>query len=166
MIALRYLGDGDFKALRPKQADAEYVIGEVSMMEEWEDRSDASHRHEFGWLREAWKNLPEQLFDDYPTPTHLRKAALIEAGFFNETIIDCGDRAGALRVAAQMQVDDEFAHIVTRGNVVVRRTAKSQRRKGAGAMDKRTFQESKDKILEIVSNLIGVAPDQLKREAA
>lgn len=163
MIALRYMGDGDFKALRPKQADAEYVVGEVSMMEEWLDRSDISHKQEFAWLREAWKNLPEDLADLYPTPTHLRKRALIQAGYYDETIVDVGSNAAAIRVMIAWQATDAFALFIVRGPILCRRTAKSQARR---AMDKKTFQESKTAIMEIVSNLIGVSPDELNREAA
>jgi hypothetical protein len=166
MIALRYMGDGDFKAIRPKIADAEFVIGQVSMMEEWQSRSVQSHNHEFAWLAEAWSQLPERMADDFPSPEHLRKRALIDCGFYNETIIDVGDRAGALRVCAQMQADDEFAYVVTRGKIVVRRTAKSQKTRGAGAMERKTFQASKTAIMEYVSALIGVSPDELRKEVA
>lgn len=166
MIALRYMGDGDFKALRHALADREYTIGQVYQMEEWQQRSPQSHAHEFAWLADAWRNFPETLADQYPSPEHLRKAALIQAGFYNETIIDVGDRAGALRVAAYAQAEDEFAHVVTRGKYVVIRKAKSQKMRGRGAMDRKAFQDSKTAVMEIVANLIGVSPDQLKQEAA
>jgi len=163
MIHLRYLGEGEFKALRPAFADKEYVIGQVYAMEEINSRSHASHDHQFAWLAEAWANLPEHLADQFPTPTHLRKAALIDAGYFKETILDAGSNAAALRVAAVMRSDDEFARVVVRGPLVVRRVAKSQKR---SEMRGREFQEAKTKVLEIVSAMIGVAPDDLAKNAS
>lgn len=147
---------------RPRAADREFVVGETYVLDRWEPRSTASHNHEFAWLAEAWKNLPEDLADLYPTPEHLRKRALIQAGYFRETVVDVGTKSGALRVAAIMQSDDLFAHVITRGPVVVRRTAVSQAR---NRMNKKDFQESKTAILEIVAGMIGVKPEELTKEA-
>jgi hypothetical protein len=131
-------------------------------LEEISERSDVSHRHEFAWLREAWKNLPEALADKFPTVEHLRKRALIQAGFYHETVTDCGSNAAALRVAALARGMDQFAYAVVRGPLCVVRIAESQSRR---TMDKARFQDSKTKIMEIVSDLIGVAPETLNREA-
>lgn len=143
-------------------ANAQYVVGQTYVLVEQNERSITSHNHQFAWLDEAWKSLPESIADLFPTSEHLRKHALIEVGYFDETILDVGSRAGALRVAAQMRHDDEFAHIVVRGVLVVRRTAKSQKRI---KMQPGAFQDSKQKILEYVSGLIGVSPDALHRNA-
>jgi len=142
--------------------DAELVIGQIYRLERIEDRSQASHAHQFAWLAEAWRNLPDDLVDDYPTPEHLRKRALIQAGYFDETIIDVGNRAGALRVATALRGIDDFAYVAVRGSIVVRRVAKSQAR---GKMDKRAFQESKTAIMEIIAGLIGVTPEALQQNA-
>jgi len=120
-----------------------------------EDRSPASHSHEFAWLKDAWNNLPEKLADNFPTPEHLRKRALIDANYYDEMIIDAGSNAAALRVAAGFRQIDDFALVIVRGVHVIRRTAKSQSRR---AMNKQEFQESKTAIMEIVSNMIGVKP--------
>ena len=149
--------------LRPRAADRAYVIGEVYTLDIWEPRSTASHNHEFAWLAEAWRNLPEDLADLYPTPEHLRKRALIDAGYYDETIIDVGNKAGALRVAAAWRGANDFALVIARGPAVVIRTAKSQSR---GKMDRKTFQESKTAIMEIVAQMIGVAPDDLRKAEA
>lgn len=141
--------------------DKSFIIGERYILAPWEERSGASHRHEFAWLREAWMNLPEELAEMYPTETHLRKRALIQAGYFNETVVDVGTKAGALRVAAIMQGDNLFAHVVTRGTLVVRRTALSQAR---NRMNKKDFQESKQAILEIVATMLKVDPEKLEQE--
>jgi hypothetical protein len=160
---LAFVWEGDvMRPLRPKYADKIYTVGEEYFLAPIEERSEASHRHEFAFLREAWKHLSEDLADIYPTPEHLRKRALIDAGYFNETIIDAGSNAAALRVAAAFQGLGDFALVIVRGPLVVRRTAKSQSRR---KMNKKDFQESKDAILQIVSNMIKVSPDELQQNS-
>ena len=148
--------------LSGRMADRYYVIGEKYRMAPWEDRSANSHNHEFAWLAEAWKNLPEAISDLYPSPEHLRKRALIEAGWYNEEIIDAGSKAAALRVSSYVRRKDDFALVITRGPLVVVRTAKSQSRR---AMNREEFQASKTAIMEIVSALTGVSPQALNDNA-
>jgi hypothetical protein len=163
MTPLPYRWDGEaLIPIRPKLCDKELVVGAVYWMEPEAQRSDKSHRHEFAWLREAWLQLPEAIADDYPSSEHLRKRALIDAGFYNETVIDCGSKTGALRVAAFARGADEFSVVITRGPVVVVRKAKSQSRR---AMEPKEFQDSKTAILELVAQMIGVKPESLTREA-
>lgn len=162
-VAFRWDGDAMIP-LAPRRADQEYVVGEVYTLVAHEDRSDASHNHEFAWLTEAWKNLPERLAELYPSPAHLRKRGLIEAGFYDETAVDAGTAAAAIRVASAFRAREEFALVIVRGPVVLIRTAKSQSRR---AMDKATFQASKTALMEVVAEMIGVAPAALaKAEAA
>ena len=158
----QYDGDGIMRALRPKAADRVFVVGEKYLLEEVFGRSASSHNHQFAWLADAWANLPEHLADQFPSPDHLRKACLIDAGFYNETILDAGSNAAALRVAGQMRSDDEFARVVVRRQIVVRRTAKTQRKNG---MAPRDFQAAKTAIMEIVAGMLGVEPRTLEREA-
>src|ERR1700741_996486 len=150
---------------RPKAADKEFVIGQRYWLDQVSERSWISHRHEFAWIKTAWDNLPEALMDTFPTPEHLRKAALIATGWRRETIIDAGNAAAALRVAAYARGEDDFAHVTTRGATVIVHKARSQRMHGLDRMDRDEFQRSKDDILGWISNLIGVAPEQLKGAA-
>lgn len=147
----------------PKLADKAYTVGESYLLVTHEDRSTATHNHEFAWLKDAWLNLPESLADQYPTPEHLRKRALIDADFYDETIVDAGTNAAALRVASAFRSREEFSLVIVRGPAVVIRTAKSQSRR---SMNKKDFQASKTAILEVVSNMIGVKPEQLTGQAA
>ena len=138
--ALTYQWDGE--SMRPvgryaSEADRHFVIGARYRLEEVSERSDISHRHEFAWLREAFNNLPEALADQFPTVEHLRKRALIQAGFYHERVTDCGSNAAALRVAVMARDLDEFAYAVVRGPLCVVRTAESQSRR---MMDKARFQ--------------------------
>lgn len=145
-----------------RMADKEYVIGEVYRLAIHEERSPSTHNHEFAWLKEAWQNLPENIADLYPSPEHLRKRALIEAGFYDETVIDVGTNAGALRVASAWRAKDDFALVVVRGPIILIREAKSQSRR---AMNRQEFQASKSAIMEVIANMIGVSPSSLTREA-
>jgi hypothetical protein len=151
--------DGEsFVPKHPRIADKHYVIGENYPLVVHEDRSTNTHNHQFAWLHDAFLNLPEDVSDLYPTADHLRKRALIEAGYYNESIIDCGSKAGALRVAAHLRNKDDFALVIVRGTIVVERTAKSQSRR---AMNREEFNDSKQKVLEIVAGMIGVTPESL-----
>lgn len=160
-----FLWDGEvMKPLQPKRADAFYTVGERYIMVPVCQRSDATHKHEFAWLREAWMNLPDDLAERFPTAEHLRKWALIRAGYSDSHTITCHNKAEALRVAAFIRPIDEFAVVITNEATVTRYTAKSQSRRAMGAKE---FQDSKTKIMEVVARMLGVEPGALpQREAA
>lgn len=141
----------------------DFVVGETYRLVQEEERSQATHNHEFAWLHDAWQNLPENVADLYPTPEHLRKRALIEAGYYNEEIIDTGSKAGALRVAASFRKREEFSLVIVRGAFVIIRSPKSQSRR---AMKKAEFQASKSAIMEVIAAMIGVAPEALSQARA
>lgn len=127
-------------------------------MSEIQERSLATHNHGFAFIAEGWRNLPERLADEFPSPEALRKRCLIDAGFYNEMIVDAGTNAAAIRVAAAFRKQDEFAVCVIRGPIVAVRTAKSQSRR---AMSPKEFQASKQAILEIIEAMIGTKPGAL-----
>ena len=151
--------------MRAKAADQEFVIGQRYWLEQVSDRSWISHRHEFAWIKQAWDNLPESFAEMFPSPEHLRKAALIATNWHRETIIDAGSRAAAARVAAYARGEDEFARVVVRGSTVVIQKARSQRMHGLDRMDKAEFQRSKDDILGWIAELLNVEPERLRGAA-
>lgn len=162
-VAFQWDGEA-MKPLNPKRADAFYAVGERYVMAPVSIRSEASHKHEFAWLREAWMSLPEAMAERFPTEVHLRKYALIKAGYCDSHTITCASRAEALRVAAFIRPIDEFAVVTTDGATVTRFTAKSQSRKAMNAKD---FQSSKTAIMEIIASMIGVAVrDMVEAKAA
>jgi hypothetical protein len=162
MTPLPFLWDGEAMRVLPgfqRQADAAYVIGERYRMAPVEDRSDATHRHEFAFLRDAWMNLPEGLSSQFPTAEVLRKWALIQAGFCTVTDHVCQFRTEAKRTADILRAQtDDYAVVVVEDRVVRVLKAKSQSRR---SMDKAEFQASKEAILDIVAGLIGVTPEAL-----
>jgi hypothetical protein len=149
--------------LQPQRAEKFFEAGERYIMVEHQDRSQSSHNHEFGWLREAWMNLPERFAERFPSETHLRKWALIRAGYSDSHTITCSSKAEAIRIAAFIRPMDEFSIVIVNGPTVTRYTAKSQSRRAMGAAD---FQRSKTLIMEIVAKMIGVEPAQLARAQA
>lgn len=150
----------------PRLAASRFEGGRDYLLADVEHRSDASHRHEFAWLRNAWLNLPEEMAVLFPTDEHLRKWALIKTGFCTTTDHVCHSRAEALRTMAALQRQAESYQIVEVRDAVVRvHKAKSQSRR---AMGKHEFQASKTAILEVIAAMIGVAPATLEaqKEAA
>lgn len=128
-------------------------------------RSERSHKHEFAWLKTAWQNLPESIAHEYPSSEHLRKRALIQAGLYDEQVIDAGSNAAAIRVAQGVRAfpGEVFSMVFVRGQYVVIRRPQSQSYKAMGA---KRFQESKQAVLEIVADLCGVDPSAFNRAEA
>jgi hypothetical protein len=149
--------------LHPRRADKTFVVGQRYSLVQYEDRSEASHRHEFAWLREAWQSLPERLSERFPTETHLRKWSLIRAGYSDSHTITCRSKAEAVRVAAFIRPIDEFAVVIVQGTTVTRYTAKSQSKRAMGAKE---FYESKERIMEVVARMLNVEPQELPQARA
>lgn len=147
--------------LRPRAADRLYVIGEEYDLAPHEMRSGRSHKHFFVTVNEAWKTLPEDMAYTFPTPDHLRKYALIRAGYRDERTIVASSRAEALRIAAFVKPMDEYALVSTAGSTVVVLTAKSQSERAMGRAD---FQASKDAVLVILAEMLGVEPATLAKQ--
>jgi hypothetical protein len=146
----------------PKIADKHYVVGESYRMAPYEDRSMRSHRFYFASINEAWKNLPEDLAERFATPDALRKFALIKAGYRDERSIAASSKAEALRVAAFVRPMDEYAVVTVSDALVTVFTAKSQ---STRAMGKKAFGESKERVLDIVSAMIGTSKQALQQNA-
>jgi hypothetical protein len=148
--------------LRPQLADKHFVVGQRYPMEVREDRSPESHRHYFAALHEAWVNLPETAAERFPSSEHLRKYALIKAGYCDQRSIACSSKAEARRLAAFIMPMDEFAVVTVDEAMVTAWTAKSQSMR---AMGKKAFNESKQAVLDYVAGLIGTTADALAKNA-
>ena len=163
--ALPYVWDG--AGLHPlpafaKAAAASFAVGEVVALAPAELRSSPSHRHYFACVREAWVNLPEEQAARFPTDEHLRKYCLIKAGYRDERQVVCASRAEARRIAAFVRPIDDYSVVLVEGPVILQFTAKSQ---SAPAMSKAEFQASKDAVLGLLAEMIGVEPTALARAA-
>lgn len=133
-----------------------YVVDDIYKLDVHEDRSPQSHNFYFASLAEAHSNLPDIEADRFPTPEHLRKWALIKAGYADQRQHPCPSKAEALRLAGFIRPMDEYAIVVATEAVVTVYTAQSQSRK---AMGKKTFEASKSAVLEIVWALVGMKPE-------
>lgn len=148
--------DGDGFAPLPgfaRVADKHLVVGQVYKLVEHEERSAKSHAHFFACLNDAWSNLPEHLAAQFPSAEALRKYALIKAGYADSRTLVASSRAEAMRLAAFVRPMDEFAVVTTEVCVVTVYTAKSQSMR---AMGRKEFAASKEAVLGIVAEMIGV----------
>ena len=141
-------------------AERAYVAGESYRLAPVHDRSHRSHAHYFAMIEEAWRNLPEALAERLPTPEHLRKYALIRAGFRDERSIVAASKAEALRIAAFVKPLDEFAAVAVHEATVTVMTARSQ---STRAMGRAAFQRSKDAVLDAIAAMAGVETDRPRR---
>lgn len=147
----------------PKLASQRFEAGHAYALVEHEDRSQKSHDHFFATVAEAWANLPEGLAARYATPDHLRKEALIKAGYHTSRDFVARSAAEALRLAAFIRPTDDHAVVVVTNCIVTEYKAKSQSLKAMGKAD---FQDSKDKVLAIVAGMIGTTVEALSQARA
>lgn len=165
MSLATYTWDGE--AMRPmprfvKPCADRFNVGERYTLEAIEERSGISHRHFFAEVREVWLNLPEILGEQFKSPAHLRKYALIRTGFCDERSIAVGSKAEAKKLAAFIEPIDDYSVVSVQGTVVSVFTAKSQSYK---TMPKGEFQQSKTAVLEFLAGLIGVEPQKVSEAA-
>ena len=157
--------DGErFEPLRrfEQLCNKQFVVGERYALVEHHERSAESQGHYFASLKEAWKNLREGDAARFPSAEHLRKWALVKAGYFDVRDIACISKGEASRAAAHIRALDGYAVITISEGVVRVYTARSQSKAAMGAKE---FQESKQAVLDIVSGMVGVSVGDLHREA-
>ena len=161
-IIFRWSGEG-FEPLPHfrKRCDDQFVVEQTYRLEPVADRSRKSHDHFFAALKFAWENLPDDVALEYPSPVHLRKRALIHAGYADEVSAVFPNAAIARHVAMFVRPMSDYAVVVVSGRVVKRFEARSQ---SLAAMGRKEFQASKDAVLTIVAGMIGVEVDALRRE--
>ncbi|WP_457797589.1 hypothetical protein [Methylocystis sp. S23] len=163
-IVARYDGEGVFQALGrcARECDATFVIGQRYRLVEHQERSEASHAHYFAQIAELWATLPESYSPRFQNPEALRKHALIATGYATQRQYVAGSRAEALRVAAFAPSTEEYEIATVEGNIVTIWRAESQSYR---AMGKKKFQESKDRVLGYIAELLGVNVHELGRAA-
>ncbi len=134
-----------------EQAKRTFTTGELYRLAEVNERSQASHNHYFASVTEAWRNLPEDMTERFPSAEHLRKWCLIRTGYSHSRSIACDSPEEAQKVAAFVRPFDEFAVVSVGGCVVTVFTAMSQ---SLAAMGAKEFQASKEKVLDLVASMI------------
>ncbi len=163
-VALACKWDGEaLVPLHARFADKHLVIGSIYTLVEQQDRSAATHRHYFAAINECWQSLPDAGAERFPTSEALRKYCLIKAGYRDERSIVCASKAEAQRVAGFIKPMDDYAIVTVSEAVVTVYTAKSQSMR---AMGKKAFAESKEGVLRVLSELLGVEVGQLPQAEA
>ncbi len=163
---LRYQWDGE--AMRPatrywaREADKRFVVGETYTLDELHMRSHQTHAHYFACIKAAWESLPGGLALVYPSPEHLRKVALIRAGYATKVQHVAKSAAEAQRLAAVIRPYDTYQIVEVTGSIVTVWHAMSQDHR---SMDKAAFQASKEAVLRWVGDLIGADPTELRNAA-
>lgn len=167
-ILVRFTGDVFEPANVPMltRAQKHFETGEVYAIEFADPPSDVTKRHFFAVINDSWKNLSNEplpgknwsLADRYPSPEHLRKWAIVKAGYADESMVPCDTDEMADRVVMMARRLDTYC-VISRpegSNVVRIWTAQSITK-----MDRRTFQNCKTLVFGILSDLIGVEPHTL-----
>jgi len=153
-------------AYQAERAAKVYRPGGHYALIEHEDRTDKSHRHFFAVLKEMWLSLPEK-YQREPwaeSPEHLRKYALIRTGFYSVVVQVCRSAAEAKRWVAFIKTVDEYSIVLVRGRVISRYSALSQSH--TGMPNRREFQDSKQKVLDFVADLLELPADAEQRKDA
>jgi len=135
-----------------RKCDERFVVGQSYTLDEIHSRSSATHGHYFAMLHDIWQSLPERLAEQFPTEEHMRKYALIRTGYHTMTQHACKSAAEAERLATVIKPYDSYQLVVVKDSIVTVYHAISQDYR---SMDKKTFAESKEKVLDWCVNLIG-----------
>lgn len=147
-----YEGDGEFRARGAAwqaRCDKRFACGEVYLLVEEEHRSIESHRHQFAFIRETWLNWPEYADLQFTNEDDLRKHALIMSGWAVEKKqAFSSNRDANNAVAMVMVLAREYVLCSVAGNVMVVKTARSQKMRGPERMTKAEFQKSKTDLME------------------
>jgi hypothetical protein len=155
-ILMRWTGEAmePVSSFWASRADRQWVVGETYPMVKHQDRSQATHNHEFAAIADLWASLPERYRDEpwAQSPEHLRKFALIMCRYCDTQTYPCNSRAEAERWAKNLRPLDEYSVVKVEGTTVYRFTAQSQAKRAMGA---KLFGESKRAILEYIEDLIG-----------
>jgi hypothetical protein len=144
-------------------AKRQFAAGGEHVLEESAERSLASHGHFFASLHDLFDSVPEKMAPRWPTAEHFRKWLLIETGWFDEKEFDMESEKHAKALGTFIRTNDAFARISIHGRKVIVRTAKSQSMK---AMGKEDFGRSKNDVLDLASQLVGVDPKTVSKGRA
>jgi hypothetical protein len=146
-----------------KDCNAALVVGQSYMIDVAEPRSEAAHRSFFASINEAWKSLREDDAERFPTADHMRRYALIKAGFCKRTDVVCANNNEAMRLAAMVKGLDTYSLTIVSERVVSTWTAESQSHKSMG---KKRFDESQQAVRDYCASILGVESKELPESEA
>lgn len=158
MIRLRYEGEGEFSAIAiatRELLDRKLIVGESYRIDIYNERSSAFHNKYFATIAEAWQHLPDPWDAILPSPTHLRKYALIKAGWCTVATYPLRSDADAIIAVSTAKMEDEYCLAVASGSVLTIYRAKSQRWTAQYAVE---FYETAVRVFDVIGGIIGVDP--------
>lgn len=117
----------------------------------------------FAAIKDAWNNLPDE-DQRFPTAEHLRKRALVQAGWATHAQYVMDTPKDAKSMARALRGSDEYAVIKVSGNAVDVWIAKSIAA-GTPGLTKEKFQEIKTKALDWVATLARTTRAELEENA-
>jgi len=163
-VMMRWEGDAMVPASGhwQRECDKRFTVGETYSLDEIHARSSATHAHFFAVIKQIWDNLPDALRPQYGNPEILRKHALIRTGFHTMVQHVAKSAAEADRLAAIIATYDAYQIVQTDGCVVTVYHALSQDHRH---MDKKQFQDSKQKVLDWCADLVGADRDEARSAA-
>jgi hypothetical protein len=145
-------------------AATQYEVGTVYPLVVHQDRSRASHDHYFACIKEAWLQLPHPMSAQFPDAHVLRSHALIKAGYYHERTAVFSSHADAQRALAFAKPikGTNYSIYSVDGCVLHEFTARSQSK---AAMGNQEFQQSKQDVLEVLAEMVGITADELASNA-
>lgn len=144
-----------------KTAAMQYEEGQEYLLAPHEARSMASHGHYFATIHEYYVNLPETIMARWPSSEHFRKWCLCETGWYSEKEFEMADEKKAESLAHFIRTEDEFARIFVRAARVLVHLPLSQ---SLRAMGKTDFEASKQDVLALAAQFVGVSPSAMGNE--
>ena len=151
----------------PLKRDAELIAdqlreGDRVILEFSFPQSDKKRGLYHAMIAEIYANLPEHLANNFFDVTHFRHWLTIKAGFAIENQTVCESRAEARRLAAALTKDDyeHYSIVEVKDRVVTKWTALSTKKHKLGGQK---FSDLVDKVLALGADMIGVAPEDLRK---
>lgn len=141
--------------------DRQYAVHEQYALAPVDNISDSSRRGFFGAIRETWRNLPE---DDnrFPSEEHLRKRALVGAGWAAHSQYVLDTPTDAKKLAVILRRHDEYAVIRVSGNTLDVWVAKSI---GGGQITPEEWKQVKPRALDWAAAQIHVRRTELEKHS-
>jgi hypothetical protein len=142
--------------------DQQFEVNEEYPLIISEERNMSQHRGYFAAVKEGFDNLAEEYANGYPSPEHLRSAALVEAGYCTETSYVMDSPKDAKQLGIALRRLSPLAIIRISGNVVKHFEAESQ---SVREMKKPRFEASCRAVLEVIASMARTTPAELKKNA-
>lgn len=116
------------------------------------DHSDPARRRFFAIIKETFDSLPDHWKAVAPSSQHLRKWCLVQIGYCDTTVTDCGSRAAAERVCALARNLDTFAVVSVQGPCVIVAKARSLQKR---VCPKKEFLAIAERVYDHLNGMTG-----------